>query len=69
MLAILLGVADGFAHIRRSSNLSPAYFKDDVATLEPMLGRNSVGIDLSHHHAFGPASGNLSRQGQPSCQA
>jgi hypothetical protein len=34
------------------ATLAPAYFKDDVATLEPMLERNSVGVDLSHHDAF-----------------
>jgi hypothetical protein len=40
-----------------------AYFKDDVATLEPMLGRNSVGVDLSHHHSFRSASGYLLGRG------
>ena len=35
VLAILLGVTDGFTHIRCGSNLSPADFKDDVAALSP----------------------------------
>ena len=63
MLAILLGLADGFAYIRRGSDLGPADLKDDVATLEPMLGGKSVGIDLSDHHAFRPASCNLAGRG------
>ena len=64
MLAILLGLAHGFADIRHGSDLGPADLKDDVTTLEAMLGRNAVGIDLSHHHAVGPASGNFFGRGQ-----
>ena len=63
MLAILLGLADGFAHILWGSDFGAANFKDDVAALESMLGRNSVGIDLCDHHAFRPASCNLSGRG------
>src|SRR6516225_7221548 len=62
MLAILLGVAESFAHILWGSDLGAANLKDDVAALESVLGRNSVGINLSHHHAFGSASSDL-----PSC--
>jgi hypothetical protein len=52
MLAILLGLAHGFANILRGSDFGPSDLKDNVATLEAMLGHNSVGIDLSHHHAI-----------------
>ena len=38
MLAILLGLAESFAHIRQGSDLGPTDLKDDFATLEPMLG-------------------------------
>ena len=63
MLAILLGLAESFAHIRRGSDLGPTDLKDDVATLEPMLGGDSVGIDVCHYHAFRPASCNISGRG------
>src|ERR1700746_2681464 len=38
MLAILLGLAESFAHILWGSDLGAANFKDDVAALESMLG-------------------------------
>ena len=38
-------------------------FKDDVATLEPMLGRDSVGSISRHRHSFRSASGYLLGRG------
>src|SRR5262249_1399272 len=65
MLAILLCLAHGFTHTLWSSDLRAADLKDDVATFEAMLGGDSVGIDLCHHHAFRPASGNLPSPAHP----
>ena len=42
VLAILLGVTDGFTHIRCGCDLGAADFKDGVAALEPLLGGKPV---------------------------
>src|SRR5215467_14735661 len=51
-LAILMGLADGIAHVRRGRNFLPADIEDDVAVLEAVLGGKSIGVDLGHNHPF-----------------
>src|SRR5215470_1373119 len=59
-LAILMGVTDGIAHVRRGRNFLPADIEDDVAGLEAVLGGKSIGVDLGHDHPFRAAAGDLS---------
>src|SRR5262249_48456998 len=58
--AILMGIDDGIAHIRRGRNFLPAHVEDDVAGLEAVFGCEPVGVDLGHAHSLGAAAGDLS---------
>src|SRR5262249_30140633 len=59
-LAILMGVADGIAHVRRGRNFLPTDIEDNVAGLEAVLGGKTIVDDLGHNHPFRATAGDLS---------
>ena len=59
MLAALLRVADGSAHIRSISNFASTDFEDDVAGLQSLLGRRSIAVNPRYDDAVRTSACNL----------
>src|SRR6266446_8414358 len=55
-LAAGAGIAERITHVRQGGNDLAANVEDDIAGLDPMLGRRTIGEDFGDDHALAPGS-------------